>query len=214
MIDPIDEYILNHIDREMPVLSELDRQTHLNVVQPRMLSGHLQGELLKILVRIINPQRVLELGTFTGYSAIAMASGLSDGAILHTIEIDDELEQIATKYIEKAGLRNKIIQHFGNALEIIPNFKEPFDLIFIDADKREYPAYYEMIMSPQFVKPGTIILADNVLWSGKVVENPTPTDRYTRGVMDFNSMVAKDPRVEKVILPLRDGLTVIRVREA
>lgn len=213
-MDKIEQYIVNHITPENPVLTELDRQTHLNVVQPRMLSGHMQGELLRILIQIIAPQRILELGTFTGYSAIAMASGLTtEGAELHTIEIDDELEWIATRYIEKAGLRHLIVQHFGDALEIIPTFEEPFDLIFIDADKRQYPDYYRMLMSPKYVKSGTVILSDNVLWSGKVIENPTPTDRYTRGVMEFNDMVARDQRVEKVILPLRDGLTLIRVRE-
>lgn len=209
----IEKYILENISPENPILTELDRQTHLSVVQPRMLSGHLQGELLKLLVQIINPQRVLELGTFTGYSAIAMASGMSSEAVLHTIEIDDELESIATKFFEKSGLSHKIVQHFGNALDIITTMDQPFDLIFIDADKREYPAYYELLMSPRYVKAGTVILADNVLWSGKVVEKPTPTDRYTQGVMQFNSMVAKDLRVEKVILPLRDGLTVIRVKQ-
>lgn len=213
MTDAIDQYILNHISPENPILTELDRATHLSVVQPRMLSGHLQGELLKLLVQIINPGLVLELGTFTGYSAIAMASGLGKDAVLHTIEIDDELESIATKYIVKSGLRDKIVQHFGNALEIVPRLNKRFDLVFIDADKREYPEYYELLMSPEYVKPGTILLADNVLWSGKVVENPTPTDRYTSGVMRFNELVATDPRVEKVILPLRDGLTVIRVKE-
>lgn len=213
MIEAIEEYILDHIKNENPVLKELDRQTHLSVVQPRMLSGHLQGELLKILVQIVNPKRVLELGTFTGYSAIAMASGLSDGSVLHTIEVDDELESIATKYIEKAGMRDKIVQHFGDALELIPTFDKPFDLVFIDADKREYLAYYKLLMSPEYVHNGTILLADNVLWSGKVVEQPTPTDKYTRGVMEFNDLVARDPRVEKVILPLRDGLTIIRVTD-
>lgn len=213
MIEPLEEYILEHISPENQVLSELNRQTHLKVTQPRMLSGHLQGELLRILVQIINPRRILELGTFTGYSAIAMAGGLSEGGVLHTIEKVDELESIATKHIVKAGLRDKIVQHFGGALDIIPTFDEPFDLIFIDADKRQYPAYYETLMSPKYVHKGTVILADNVLWSGKVVEQPTPTDKQTRAVMEFNDIVKHDIRVEKVIIPLRDGLTVIRVTE-
>lgn len=212
MSKTIEQYILENISAENPILTELDRITHLSVTKPRMLSGHLQGELLKMLTRIINPKRVLELGTFTGYSAIAIASGLGDGAVLHTIEIDDELESVATKFIIKAGLRDKIVQHFGSALNVIAQIDEAFDLIFIDADKREYPAYYELLMSRNYVHSGTIILTDNVLWSGKVIEEPTPKDKYTKGVMDFNTMVAQDPRVEKVILPLRDGLTMIRVK--
>lgn len=213
MTKEIEQYILEHISPESDVLKALDRATHLSNPQARMLSGHLQGELLKMLVLIVNPRRVLELGTFTGYSAIAMASGLSDGAILHTIEIVDELESITAQFIAKAGLSDKIVQHFGNANQIISNLcDEPFDLIFIDANKREYPAYYELLFSCGALRSGSIILADNVLWSGKVVQQPTPTDRQTQSILEFNDMVARDPRVDKVILPLRDGLTVIRVK--
>lgn len=207
----IERYISEHISQENEILKQLDRATNLNVIQPRMISGHMQGEFLKILVKMVNPKRVLELGTFTGYSAISMALGLSNEAILHTIEIDDELESIATEYINKAGLREKIKQHFGNAIDIIPEINEVFDFVFIDADKREYPRYYDLLMSPRYLRPGSIILVDNVLWYGKVVEQPIPTDKYTTGVVDFNDMVANDPRVEKVILPIRDGLTLIRV---
>lgn len=213
MTKDIEQYILEHITPESDVLKELDRATHLSNTQARMLSGHLQGELLKMLVLIMNPRRVLELGTFTGYSAIAMARGLSDGAILHTIEIVDELESITAKFIAQAGLSDKIIQHFGNANQIIPSLcTEPFDLVFIDANKREYPTYYELLFSSGAVRSGSVILADNVLWSGKVIEQPTPTDKQTQSILEFNDMVARDQRVDKIILPLRDGLTVIRVK--
>ncbi|CDN30127.1 O-methyltransferase family protein [C1] [Mucinivorans hirudinis] len=213
MVTPIEQYILDHISPEAGVLKELDRATHLKILQPRMLSGHLQGELLKMLVEIINPKRVLELGTFTGYSAVCMARGLGEGAHLHTIEIDDELESIATEFIEKAGVRDKVVQYFGSALDVVPRIcDEPFDVIFIDADKREYTAYYQMIMSCGAVRKGTIILADNVLWNGKVVEEVSANDLYTQGVLNFNKMVVEDCRVEKIILPLRDGLSIIRVK--
>lgn len=212
MIDPIDRYILEHIDVENSTLWELDRQTHLRVLQPRMLSGHLQGDLLRILTRMIRPQRVLELGTFTGYSAISMALGMEAGAVLHTIELHDELYDIAREFIQRAGVEDRVVQHIGDCMSIIPTIGEVFDLIFIDADKRQYPQYYDVLMDQGYVRSGTVMLADNVLWSGKVVQNPLPTDSYTRGVMEFNRKVAQDDRVEKVILPLRDGLSVIRVK--
>jgi len=212
MAEKLDKYVLDHISAEDPLLAELDRETHLRVVQPRMLSGHLQGEILSMLTSLINPLTVLELGTFTGYSAISIARALREGAVLHTVELNDELEPIATKYIEKGGYHDRIIQHIGSALEIVPGLGIRFDMIFIDADKREYPKYYEMLFETGSLHSGTVILADNVLWSGKVVEDPIPTDSYTRGIMEFNRMVADDPRVEKVIIPIRDGMTMIRVK--
>jgi predicted O-methyltransferase YrrM len=204
----IDKYILNHIDKEDEVLMELDRDTHLNVIGARMISGHLQGQVLTMLSKMIQPECILEIGTFTGYSAICLAKGLREGGKLITIEIDDELENIAKKYFVKAGLHHKIIQRIGPALEIIPTLNETFDLVFIDAHKPEYPAYYEAVFD--YVKTGGIIIADNTLWSGKVIEIPAEDDYQTRGIIEFNNIIKNDKRVEKVILPLRDGMTIIR----
>ncbi|MDE6499314.1 MAG: O-methyltransferase [Rikenella sp.] len=219
MTPDLERYILEHISPEDPVLAELDRQTHLRVIQPRMLSGHLQGQLLAMLTAMVRPRRVLELGTFTGYSAIALARGLTEeGAVLHTVEVNDELEGLAAEYIEKAGLRDRIVQHIGSALEVVPTLGEVFDLVFVDADKREYPDYYRMLMDGGFVRSGSIILADNVVWYGKVAAETAGdlsvarNDRQTQGILEFNRMVREDARVEKVILPLRDGLTLIRVK--
>lgn len=216
MTSELERYIIDHISPEDPVLAELDRQTHLRVIQPRMLSGHWQGQLLTMLTEMIRPMYVLELGTFTGYSAIALARGLRrDGAVVHTVEVNDELQDFAAEYIEKAGLRERIVQHIGPALEVVPRLEEVFDLVFIDADKREYPAYYRMLMDEGFVRSGSILLADNVLWSGKVAETATASaknDRQTQGILEFNRLVREDPRVDKVIVPLRDGLTLIRVK--
>ena len=204
----IDKYILNHIDAEDEILKELDRETHLNVLGARMISGHLQGQVLTMLSKMIQPECILEIGTFTGYSAICLTKGLREGGKLITIEIDDELENIAKKYFVKAGLQHQIVQRIGPALEIIPTLNETFDLVFIDAHKTEYPAYYEAVFDK--VKTGGIIMADNTLWSGKVVEIPVEDDYQTRGIIEFNNIIKNDKRVEKVILPLRDGMTVIR----
>ena len=204
----IEEYILNHSDSEDPVLAELNRETNLKILRPRMLSGHLQGKILEMLSKMIRPEKILELGTYTGYSAICLAKGLQENGKLYTIEINDELEDIITKYIDKANLTEKIKLHFGDARSIIPEINEQFDLVFIDADKREYLEYYNLVFD--FVRPGGFILADNVLWSGKVIELEEPDDEYTKGIFDFNKFLKSDDRVEKVILPLRDGLTLIR----
>ena len=204
----IDKYILNHIDAEDEILKELDRETHLNVLGARMISGHLQGQVLTMLSKMIQPECILEIGTFTGYSAICLAKGLGEGGKLITIEIDDELENIAKKYFVKAGLQHQIVQRIGPALEIIPTLNETFDLVFIDAHKTEYPAYYEAVFDK--VKTGGIIMADNTLWSGKVVEIPAEDDLHSRRIIEFNNIIKNDKRVEKVILPLRDGMTVVR----
>jgi len=204
----IDKYILNHIEPEDEILKELDRETNLNVIGARMISGHLQGQVLTMISKMIRPKYILELGTFTGYSAICLAKGLQEGGKLITIEIDDELENIAKKYFDKAGIQQKIEQRIGSALEIIPTLKETFDLVFIDAHKPEYPAYYEAVFDK--VNKGGIIIADNTLWSGKVLEKPADDDIHTLGIMQFNEMIKNDNRVEKVILPLRDGMTIIR----
>jgi predicted O-methyltransferase YrrM len=204
----LEKYILNHIDEEDEVLRELDRETHLKVLGSRMISGHLQGQILIMLSKMIRPVTILEIGTFTGYSAICLAKGLQSGGKLITIEIDDELENLATRFIKKAGFENTIEQRIGPALEIIPGLTGPFDLVFIDAHKPEYPAYYEAIFDK--VNTGGYIVADNTLWSGKVLEKPDADDWQTQGILAFNSLIKYDNRVEKVMLPLRDGMTIIR----
>ncbi len=209
---PLEKYISDHTSAEGDLLKELDRQTHLQVVQPRMLSGHVQGRLLTMLVQMMCPERVLEIGTFTGYSALCIAAGLESGAELHTIEVDDELESIAASFFARSEHAAKIYHHIGSALEITPTLGKTFDMVFMDGDKREYPAYYEMLMSGELLKSGSVIIADNILWSGKVVEPLQRGDKHTRALLEFNDMVVNDPRVECVILPIRDGLTLIRVK--
>lgn len=204
----IERYILEHIDAEDPVLQELDRETHLKVLGARMLSGHLQGQLLTLLSKMIQPERILEIGTFTGYSAICLAKGLAETGKLITIELDDELEDMAQKYFAKAGLQHKIIQLIGPAIEIILSLSETFDLVFLDADKREYVGYYNRVFDK--VRSGGYIIADNTLWSGKVLDEPASGDEQTLGIIAFNEMIKNDSRIEKVILPLRDGMTIIR----
>lgn len=207
-LEKLDRYILEHIDAQDEVLRELERETHLKVIGARMLSGHLQGQVLTLLSKIIRPHRILEIGTFTGYSAICLAKGLSEAGLLFTIEINDELEEIAKKYFAKAGFQKQIIQKTGPALQIIQSLNETFDLVFIDADKKEYLDYYHAVFEK--IKPGGIIIADNTLWSGKVVQELKSDDEQTRKIMAFNQFVKNDSRMEKVILPLRDGMTVLR----
>ena len=207
-LEKLDRYILEHIDGQDEVLHELERETHLKVIGARMLSGHLQGQVLTLLSKMIQPHRILEIGTFTGYSAICLAKGLKKEGLLFTIEINDELEEIAKKYFAKAGFHQQIIQKTGPALEIIQSLNETFDLVFIDADKKEYLDYYHAVFEK--VKPGGIIIADNTLWSGKVVQELKSDDEQTREILAFNQFVKNDSRIEKVILPLRDGMTVIR----
>lgn len=204
----MDKYILDHIDEEDEVLKELDRETHLNLVGARMISGHLQGLVLTMISKMIQPKTILEIGTFTGYSAICLSKGLQKNGKLITIEIDDELEIFASKYFKKAGIQNRIIQKIGSAIEIIPTLNDQFDLVFIDADKREYSAYYNLVFNK--VNVGGCIIADNTLWGGKVLEKPAANDEQTKGIIAFNQMIAADNRVEKVILPLRDGITLLR----
>ena len=215
-MDPIEEYIHRMSDAEEPLLHELDRRTNLRVVQPRMISGHIQGKLLEMLVRMTGARRVLEIGTFTGYSALAMAAGLGDDGVLHTIEVDDELESFARSFFDRSPHGRKIRLHIGSALDIAPQLSECFDLVFIDGDKREYPAYYRMLMgdsgTPALVHPGSVLIADNILWSGKVVQPVAHNDRHTQALLEFNRMVVEDPRTENVIVPLRDGLNLIRVK--
>ncbi len=204
----IEQYILDHSDKEDNVLQELNRETNLKILRPRMLSGHLQGKILEMISKMIQPEKILELGTYTGYSAICLAKGMKENGTLHTIEINDELEDFILKYFKKAGIENKAILHIGDAKSIIKKINEKFDLVFIDADKREYLIYYNTVFD--YVNTGGFILVDNVLWSGKVIEMETPDDEYTKGIFDFNNFIKNDERIEKVILPLRDGLTLIR----
>ncbi|MBN2634862.1 MAG: class I SAM-dependent methyltransferase [Prolixibacteraceae bacterium] len=199
---------MDHVDPEDEVLKELNRETHLKVLGARMISGHLQGQVLTMLAKMIQPENILEIGTFTGYSAICLAKGLRSGGKLITIEMDDELEDMAKKYFKKAGVENKVEQRIGVALEIIPTLNTLFDLVFIDADKREYAEYYNATFP--LIKPGGYIIADNTLWNGKVLEKPANDDAQTRGIIRFNQLIKSDPRVEKVILPLRDGMSIIR----
>ena len=203
----LEQYILSHSSPEDPLLEDLCRQTHIRFVNPNMISGHLQGKFLEMISKMINPEHILEVGTFTGYSAICMAKGLKPNGKLVTIEINDELTAFARSYFCKAGVDSQIIQVTGNALEIIPNLDQPFDLAFIDGDKREYIEYFRLIFDK--VKPGGYIIADNVLWGGKVLETGTK-DPQARGVIDFNNMICKEKNIERVILPIRDGLMLIR----
>lgn len=206
--EAIETYILQHMDEESDYLKALYRQAHVKLINPRMTSGHLQGRLLKMLVQLARPQRVLEIGTFAGYSALCMAEGLGEGALLHTYEIDDELEDFTRPWIEGSPYGDKVCFHIGNALEEVPQLGEVFDFVFMDGDKRQYMEYYEMIL--QHTSSGALILADNTLWDGHVVDKAYLNDRQTVAINEFNAFVAADKRVEKLILPLRDGLTMIR----
>lgn len=207
MTEQLEEYILRHIDSESDALRALDRETHLFHLRPRMCSGHLQGKLLKMFVRMIRPRCILELGTFTGYSALSLADGMDGGARLHTIEIDDELEDFIRTHFGKSPVADRIHLHIGDACDIIPQLHETFDLVFIDANKRQYLDYYNLVFD--YVAPGGFIIADNTLWDGKVVDFGKKLDAQTAGILEFNDFVAADSRVEKVIIPMRDGLTII-----
>jgi len=215
-MEAIERYLLENSTPEDPLLHELERETHLREVAPRMLSGHIQGRLLELVVRMLRPRQVLEIGTFTGYSALSMAAGLEAGAELHTVEVDDELEPLARSFFDRSPHGDKIRLHIGSALDIAPALGLAFDLVFIDGDKREYPDYYRMLLGDGGGRPlvhgGSILIADNILWSGKVVQPVAHNDRHTQAIVEFNRMVAEDPRVENVILPLRDGLNLIRVK--
>jgi len=204
----LDEYISKHSDAEPEYLAKINRATHVKLINPRMCSGHLQGRVLSMFCHMIQPNRILELGTFTGYSALCMAEALPEGGVLHTIECDDELEDFILQNFAGSAYGDKIKLHIGDALVEIEKLNETLDLVFIDADKREYLAYYEAVLPK--LRHGGYILADNTLWDGKVLKAVEPNDKQTIEIMRFNDFVAADPRVEKVILPLRDGLTVIR----
>lgn len=215
-MDAIDKYLTSVSSPEGELMRELDRETHLRVVQPRMISGHIQGKFLEMLVRMLKPRNVLEIGTFSGYSTLCIAAGLGDDATIDTFEIDDELEYLAASFFARSVHGRKIRHHIGSALELVPKTKKVFDLVFIDGDKREYPGYYQMVMgdtdgSPM-VRSGSFIIADNVLWHGKVAQPLANNDLHTKRILEFNELVHTDPRVENVVVPIRDGLNLIRVK--
>ena len=203
----IEDYIRKNSSKEPEILKDLNKETYLKVLNPRMLSGHIQGRFLSIITKLIKPKKILEIGTYTGYSAICMAEGLIENGIIHTIDINEELISIQNKYFAKSKCNNSIIQHVGDARSIIKSINEKFDLVFLDADKENYIEYYELVIEK--VKKGGLIIADNVLWTGKVVEPEKDDDELTQYLIDFNKMINEDDRVENIILPLRDGLNVI-----
>ncbi|KGK29561.1 MULTISPECIES: O-methyltransferase [Cellulophaga] len=205
----LENYITDHSQSEPKVLQELTKETHLKVIQPRMITGHFQGRALSLLSKIINPKTILEIGTYTGYSAICLAEGLQKNGTLHTIDVNEELVEMQRTYFDKSGFGSQIIQHTGDALKLIPDMDETFDLIFIDAEKASYDHYFETVLKK--TRPGSVILSDNVLWSGKVVEPLQPKDKVTKILLDYNKKLKEDPRVETVLLPIRDGLTLSRV---
>jgi len=206
--DRIEEYISAHITPESSLLKNLYRETNLRLLNPRMASGHIQGRLLKMLVTMIRPQFILEVGTFTGYATLCMAEGLQEGAIIHTVEIDDELEDFIRKGFDGSPFSNRIRLHIGDALKLVPELGLRYDMIFLDGEKREYPKYYSVLMD--YLNPGGYMIADNTLWDGHVVDSCYDSDPQTAAVKEFNDMVAADERVEVAMIPIRDGLTIIR----
>lgn len=207
--EAIDDYIVAHSQAEPKLLAQLNRETNQKVMQPRMLSGHYQGRVLSLLAKMKTPDTILEIGTYTGYSALCLAEGLAKNGLLHTIDVNEELYDFQKKYFIQSEYASQIKQYLGNATEIIPNIDSKFDLVFIDADKPNYSKYFELIIDK--MNPGGIILSDNVLWSGKVVEEVRNDDESTRALLEYNKLLAEDKRVESVILPIRDGLTLTRV---
>jgi len=207
--EDLDDYVVAHSEKEPELLRQLTRETYQKVLQPRMLSGHFQGRILSILSKLIAPQNILEIGTYTGYSALCLCEGLQKEGELHTIDVNEELEDFQRKYFNKSPYGNQIVQHVGDATEIIPSLDQKFDLVFIDADKPNYPNYFHLIIEK--MNKGGVILSDNVLWSGKVVQKLNPKDISTKAVLEYNKLLAEDPRVETVLLPVRDGLTISRV---
>ena len=212
MINFIDDNILNYSisksEKESKLLNDLYRETYLKVLNPRMISGHYQGRILSLISKIISPKKILEIGTYTGYSAICLCEGMDKDGILHTIDNNKELIEIQNKYFKKANLTNKIVQHSGDAKNIIPSIDEKFDIVFIDADKESYPEYYDLIINK--VRSGGIIIADNILWSGKILEKVEKDDQATKSIIEFNNKIIEDNRVENIILPIRDGLNIVR----
>lgn len=205
----LEKYVEKHTSNEPQLLQQINRDTWANVLMPRMLSGHLQGRALSMLSHMIKPKKILEIGTYTGYSAICLAEGMTSDGFMHTIDINEELSDLVNSYFEEARLTNKVKYHIGNALEIIPNINSEWDLVFIDADKDNYSNYFDLVIDK--VNKGGYIIADNVLWSGKVLEkNREKLDKDTAAIVDFNKKVHQDDRVENVLFPIRDGLMILR----
>jgi len=202
------KYVQNKTSEESKILNDLSRETHLKVLNPRMLSGHYQGRLLSLISKLIKPKSILEIGTYTGYSSLCLLEGLEKKGLLHTIDHNEELLNIQNKFFKRAKVSNRIKQYTGDAKEIIKNLEVKFDLIFIDADKENYPLYYDLVFDK--LKSGGIIIADNILWSGKILEKVEKDDYATQSIINFNNKIKNDERVEKIILPIRDGLSLIR----
>jgi predicted O-methyltransferase YrrM len=206
--EDIDNYVVAHSQEEPLLLQELNRETYQKILQPRMLSGHFQGRVLSMISKLIQPKFILEIGTYTGYSAICLAEGMANDGQLHTIDINEELNDFQRRYFDKSGFGKQIIQYTGNALDIIPKMTQQFDLVFIDADKENYCNYFNCVIDK--LRSGGIILSDNVLWSGKVIQALAPDDIATKGLVEYNSLLNDDDRVETVMLPIRDGLSICR----
>ena len=204
----LQDYVEEHTEDEPQLLAELTRETWQKVLQPRMLSGHFQGRLLSMISKLVHPQSILEIGTYTGYSALSLAEGLHENGVLHTIDRNEELYDFQRKYFNRSAYAKQIIQHIGDAQHIIPQLETNFDLVFIDADKSSYSLYFDLIIDQ--LDSGGLILSDNVLWSGKVVEALDPKDKDTKALQDYNKKLKEDPRVETIVLPIRDGLTLSR----
>lgn len=205
----LENYVTQHSENEPELLRELNRQTHLKVLQPRMLSGHFQGRVLSLVSKLIRPKTVLEIGTYTGYATLCLAEGLTENGSIHTIEVNEELYDLQRTFFDKSGKGKQINQHLGQAADIIPTLNQKFDLVFIDADKKNYSLYFDLIIDK--MNSGGIILSDNVLWSGKVLDNINPNDKQTVAINAYNQKLKEDPRVETILLPIRDGLSISRV---
>ena len=208
--EKLDDYVIAHSQKEPKLLQELSRETWQKVLAPRMLSGHFQGRVLSMISKLINPKNILEIGTYTGYYALCLVEGIQTNGQLHTIDTNEELYDFQRRYFNKSGYGNQIIQHMGNALNIIPTIDKTFDLVFIDADKKNYPNYLKIILPK--LKSGSVILTDNVLWTGKVIEELQKGDKDTEALLKYNKMINEDSKLETVLLPIRDGLTITRVK--
>ena len=207
--EELENYAAQHTEDEPLLLKELNKRTHLNVLQPRLISGHFQGRFLSLLSKMVQPRTILEIGTYTGYATLCLAEGLHLEGVLHTIDIKEELTDLQREFFDRSGYGNQIVQHLGKAADIIPALDTTFDLVFIDADKQNYAHYFDLVIEK--MNRGGIILSDNVLWSGKVVEEVKHNDKHTQALMAYNQKIKDDPRVETVLLPIRDGITLSRV---